>query len=388
MSHLIEEYSKSLGVKISKPIVSKHFWPVTYDGYITICVDSQIQSRNYKYYNTVIDIIKQSLDKRNIKIIQIGSAKETRLQNVDSCFFDLNFKNFAYVISKSMLHIGVDNVFSHYASSINVPLVTLFGNVYETVSNGYWSKNQISMEAPWKTKPCLGAHDVNDSINKIKPEEIAKSIFQQLGIVDRINMKTKFIGDFYNQQIVEVVPDSFSPIEGLKNHHVFIRCDYVMDQSSVLNWCDYLNSYSIFTRSELDLQFCNHFSKKIKNISYILNKNSSITEQHLLALRNLNIDVTILVEEESDLPEIREKYFDFDVHLYFKADKSLLGDEQLDFSKLFFNSSKVILSKNKKYSSRYDFINGNNSVDKNLNLLDNPVLLEDLQHFYIYERTK
>jgi hypothetical protein len=132
----------------------------------------------------------------------------------------------------------------------------------------------------------------------------------------------------------------------------------------------------------------NHFSKKIKNISYILNKNSSITEQHLLTLRNLNIDVTILVEEESYLPEIREKYFDFDVHLYFKADKSLLGDEQLDFSKLFFNSSKVIFSKNKKYSSRYDFINGNNSVDKNLNLLENPVLLEDLQHFYIYERTK
>jgi hypothetical protein len=388
MSHLIEEYSKNLGVKISKPIVSKHFWPIIHEKYITICTETQIPSKNYKHYNIVIDIIKQSLSKMGIKIIQIGSAKEARLQNVDLCLFDLNFKNLAYVISKSMLHIGVDNVYSHYASSINLPMVTVFGNIYKTVSEGYWSKNQISMEAPWKIKPCLGAVDTNDSINKIKPEEIAKNILIQLKIEDKINMKTKFIGDFYNQQVIEIVPNFFSLAENLKNHHVFIRPDYGLDEASLLNWCDYLNSYSIFSRSQLDTKFCQHFSHKIKNISYILKKDSFIEDDHLLAIRNLNISVTILVENEEDLPEIREKYFDFDVYFYYKGDKSLLEKENLDFSKSFFSSSKVILSKNKRYSSKYDFLNGKESVDKNLNLLDNPVLLEDLQHFYIYERTK
>jgi hypothetical protein len=386
MSHLIEEYSKNLGVKISKPVISNHFWPIVHEKYITICVDSQVPSKTYKHYDIVIDIVKKSLRQRGIKIIQIGSAKSLNLQGADQQLFDLDFKNIAYIISKSMLHIGIDNVYSHYASSINVPLVTLFGNVYESVSKGYWSKNQANIKAPWKVKPCLSAQDPNDTINKINPEEISKLIFDQLNINDQIHMKTKLIGDFYNNQIVELVPDFYSAITEIKNKHVFLRPDFGCHSEYFFKWCEYLNSFSIFSQFELNIQICQRFAQKIKKVSYLLNKDSSISETHLRDLESLKIEVCILTENEEDLPVLREKYFDFNVHLYFKASKKMLGDE-VDFSDLFFYSSKVILSQNQQFSCKYNFLQGRNSLDKNNNLVENEDLLAELHHFYIYEKT-
>jgi len=387
MSHLIEEYSKNLGVKISKPIIAKHFWPILHEKYVTICADSQVPAKTYKHYEIVIDIIKRSFAKRGIKIIQIGTSKSLNLQNTNQQLFDLDFKNFAYIISKSMLHIGVDNVYSHYASSINIPVVTLFGNVYQSIARGYWSKNQANLEAPWKVKPCLNLHDSNDWINKINPEQIAEKIFSQLNIDDKINMKTKFIGTHYNNQIIEIVPNFFSPSPEIKNTHVFLRPDYGIHESSFINWCNYLQSYSIFAKKELNVQFCQHFASKIKKVSFILNKNNLVQEDHLKMLQSLNIEVTILSDNQDDLAELREKYFDFSVYLYAKSSKKDLGDE-VDFSNLHFVSSKIILSNGKRHLSKFHFLNENNNVDIDDKLWDNPDLLEDIQHYYIYERTR
>ena len=52
MSHLIEEYAKSLGVKIGKPVLNDHFYPILDEKYITIHTDNKIDSKNillYKY---------------------------------------------------------------------------------------------------------------------------------------------------------------------------------------------------------------------------------------------------------------------------------------------------------------------------------------------------
>lgn len=385
MSHLAEEYAKNLGVKITKPIISKHFWPLTFDKYITIALEDSASSKQYKYYEIVIDMIKKYLSDNDIKIVQIGSSKSQKLKNVDARIFDLSFKNNAYIISKSFLHIGIDNVFSHYASSINIPLVTIFGNVYSNISRGYWSKNQINIEAPWKIKPCLNSSDINDSINKIKPEKIAESILKQLGIVSKINIKTKFIGDFYSNEVFELVPNFFSALEDIRNQLVFIRLDYEVDNASFLKWCNFLNFYSIFCEELLPLDFCQQFAHKIKGISYIIDKDTEIPQNYLRELQSLNIPINLLVKNESELPEIRERFFDWNVHLYFKANKDMLPDDCRDFSNLYFNSSKTLLADNKKYPSKYHWQQKKDFIDKNFNLEDNEILLEELNHLYIYE---
>ena len=36
MSHILEEYAKSLGVYISKPIISEHYFPICEEKYIEL----------------------------------------------------------------------------------------------------------------------------------------------------------------------------------------------------------------------------------------------------------------------------------------------------------------------------------------------------------------
>lgn len=387
MSHLLEEYSKNLGVKIAKPIVAKHFWPLNHDKFITICVDHKIPSKHYKYYDIVLDIIKKHLQINNIKVVQIGTSDSPKIKNVDERIFDIPFKNFAYVISKSQLHIGVDNHFMHYASSINLPLITLFGNVFPAISRGYWSNNQICIEAPWKKKPCFGPHDADDAINKIKPEEIANAILKQLKIKASSPLKTKFIGDYYHNQVIELIPDFFEPVPDLQNQHVFIRADYKLDDEYLVKWTQYLNNFSLFLNQGLPLTFLKQLRGKLKHISLVLTDDIDQTfENYFASIKSLGIGLTILVDNPDLVNILREKFFDFDVHPYFKASKKDL-DDSVDFSKDIFNSSKLILAGGKKYCSKYHWLQQKNFVDKNFNLEDNEILLEELNHFYIYGRT-
>jgi hypothetical protein len=61
MPHLLKEYAKNLGVKISKPIVKEHFFPINFDKYITLSVDQNNSSKDYKHYGVVFFILKTFL---------------------------------------------------------------------------------------------------------------------------------------------------------------------------------------------------------------------------------------------------------------------------------------------------------------------------------------
>ena len=386
MSHLIEEYAKNLGVKIAKPMVAKQFWPIVFDKYITICLDVNVPAKQYKYYDTVLDMIGKFVRPLGLSIIQIGSSKSPVLNGVDARYYDMDFKNTAYIISKAQLHIGVDDVFSHYASSIDLPQVTLFSNVYPSISCGYWSKRQTKIESPWKLKPCFNLVDSNDYINQIKPEIIASAILTQLKIKQDILIKTKFIGNHFHNRVLELVPDFFEPINDLKNVHVFIRPDYGVDEKSFFNWLDFLPSYSIFADQVISLDILKRFSGKLKNVYLITDRNLQIPDEYLKLSQSFNVPVTLLVKNAEDLSFIRNKYFDYEVQPYQKANKKMLDKNVGDISKLLFNSSKTIISKGKQYPSKYHFQKGQNIVDKNFYLEDNEDLLQELNHFYVYTR--
>ena len=57
MSHLIEEYAKSLGVKISEPIVRDHFFPTLPENYITVN-QAGVSSKIYSHYDIVLSLLK------------------------------------------------------------------------------------------------------------------------------------------------------------------------------------------------------------------------------------------------------------------------------------------------------------------------------------------
>jgi len=387
MSHLVEEYAKNLGVKIGKPVLAEHFFPVIPDKYITVSVESQIQSKQYKYFDIVFDSIRSTLQKQSIKIIQIGSSKSPKLSSVDEMIFDLDFKKQAYIVQNSLLHIGCNDALMHYASFNEVPIVALFGDSYAACCDGYWSspENKTNIEAPWKVKPSFNVVDQHDSINKIPPEDIANAIIKKFAPDKSIPLKTRFIGDFYHHPVFELVPDFFEQIPGMSEKHWFMRLDYLDSHSYVETWCEYLPSFSFFADKMIPHQFIQKVRGKLKSISFFVDEQSSISHDYLNYIGGLGITVNLLVKDSAILPKIRDKYFDFNVQVYISVDKSILKDKKINFNKSSFHSNKTILSRGKKYPSTYHWKKDKNILDINLIIEDNELLLSELNHFYIYD---
>ena len=127
MSHLIEEYAKNLGVKISSPVLKDHYFPVLFDKYITIHQASAMPSKTYSHYDIVLSLLKPFLDRAKIKVIQLGG--DSKIEGVDMAL-NISFKQQAFVLSKSLVHFGCDSAVAHLASHKKIPTVTLCGNAY------------------------------------------------------------------------------------------------------------------------------------------------------------------------------------------------------------------------------------------------------------------
>ena len=102
MPHLLKEYSKNLGVEPSKIIVNKHFYPISCDNFIVIYNEQKTNSKTYRYYSLVVDILSSVLKKYNIEVVVIGSDVNAS-NRADHIYPNLSFKENAYIISKSKL---------------------------------------------------------------------------------------------------------------------------------------------------------------------------------------------------------------------------------------------------------------------------------------------
>jgi hypothetical protein len=194
MSHLIEEYAKNLGVKISEPIVNDHFFPITQCKYITLN-QAGVASKTYSHYDIVLSLLKPFLDRAGIKVIQIGGDK--KIEGTEAAL-NISFKQQAFVLSKSLVHMGCDGALAQVASNKKIPTVTIYGNAFPANVKPFFSKSTInkSIQPNWDKKPCFATEDPKRQIDTIKPEIIAQKVLDLLGIEkESIKFVTKNIGE-------------------------------------------------------------------------------------------------------------------------------------------------------------------------------------------------
>jgi hypothetical protein len=383
MSHILEEYAKNLGVLISKPIIAEHYFPIPEDKYITIYCESKIQSKSYQYYSLVFNLLAPILHEQNIKVIQID-CQNNAIEGVNKILGGLSFKQYASILSKSLLHVGVDNVYSHYVSSKNIPLVNVFGNTYPAISNGYWSKSDKKKDivAPWEVKPCLNLQDPKSEINKIKPEKIAQSIIDLLKIPKRLNFKTIKVGELFNFPITEVIPTSFTPININKNELLFLRLDQGYDESAFLQYC-HNYQVSIITDRLIQPSGLESIRHNVKKISLFIDKTSGdIDERYFEILKIWGIELQLITKKSEDLQYLKNKYFEHSVNLYNKANTK---PEIVSLNNLFL-SGKRVFENGIEYPSVAHWKAKQKSVDISMNVLDTPEYWEEQDHFYIYEQ--
>ena len=106
--NFIENLSLSSGLQARRPVLSESFFPVVSERYITIHTENH-QSKQWDHLQEFIDLIKPILKKENIQIIELGWNK-VPLGNIDFSIKQADPKQAAYIISKSLLHLGVENL--------------------------------------------------------------------------------------------------------------------------------------------------------------------------------------------------------------------------------------------------------------------------------------
>jgi len=391
--HLIEEYALACGVQIDTPYMDTHIFPLKSEKYITVQNTQKFDSRDYNFWGDVIDHIKDDIKKAGFSIVQVGTAEERLIDGVDeSVLGKTTLKQTAWIIQNADLHMGVDSFPVHAASAFRVPVVGLYSNMHASQSGPYWSpENEVSCIESDRggRKPSYAAAEPEKTINMIAPEKIANEVLRLLGRDYRVDWETIFIGSFYKDLIIEVVPDFVIGNKSFNNGVINVRMDLHHDEKNLFKILPQ-RKCSIIANKPIELKYLKRFKSNIQQVDFEID--GEFTEDYIDGLKHAAIPFTLSsrAESEEELRDIRMKFFDYTIN---KSDQPT--KEDYDFSltegqKYFFQSNKFILSKGEMFSSQTNWKNNRPTTDLKEwgEVVDEPEFWEEADHFRIFKKTK
>tara|TARA_R100000742_G_C4278228_1_gene100802 strand:+ start:2255 stop:3379 length:1125 start_codon:yes stop_codon:yes gene_type:complete len=363
MSHLAEEYAKCCGVKIGKPVLKPHYFPVLYDKYITIHNDKKVQAKEYDMWPDVIKILKKYLG--DIKIIQIGAQGEETIQGVDKHMPTASLKQSSYIIDKGLGHLGIDSVPVHIASALDKPVVGIYAHTYANTCKPLWNDKSKSIQIESHRngrKPSFSLEEHPKTINLIKPEEIAQAVLDVLDINKTVTHKTIFIGDHYTSNFVEVIPSQPTTVQAPL---IDVRMD-ICHNEEVLGGILGRNDVEVTTNKPISLPLLD--TRKIKKIVY---KSDFFDVDFCEAVKSRAIPISLECRSSDHLKKQRARLFDCMINLLdeneiIKKNKKRLPEE--DLGKINIASNKKVVCGDEIYESIYHLNDKKNSDDFYLDL--------------------
>jgi hypothetical protein len=369
MSHLAEEYGKSLGVRMGKPFLNPHFIPIPCERFITIHNDKKVPAKRYSLWKEVVELLKTRLG--DIKIIQIGAKGEEKIDCVDYHLPTDTLKQCSYIISKSLCHVGIDSVPVHIASALDKPIVSIYSHIYPSIARPLWNK-----KSPYKTleshrngnKPSYSMEENPQTINFIKPEEIANSVLDILNLPKINGFSTLYVGEFFQKDCVDIVPIGYVPF---KAENINFRMDLHFDEDALFE-CLQSNGCEITTSQTLSEKILD--SKNIRHINYFTD---TFDVDFIKKMEKRGLKMTLLCPIKENLPKERKKLFDHKIHFFSEEDliekNKLKFNHKLDGIKI--RSSKKIVIGNKVFESKFDAFGRKNPDD----------FFVDLEWLFVYD---
>ncbi len=346
--NVLEKYATNCGVKIKEPHISTSYFPLREDPYIILDNRSKFESNCYDLFGDVMPYIKPVLEREGISIYSFENNVKDNIEGAQP-FVALFKKQESYLIKHSRLVVGCDNVTNYFASGLGVPSIGLYAAYPSRCTEPIWSENHTSLESHRDSNlPAYGLGENPKTVNFIEPEKIADNIFKMLGLEDRVEHKTFFIGDLYPVKVVEVIPDFVPPSGFMEQRALNLRMDYHFDEQILIHWLQN-RKINLLSNKPVNLNLLKYFKKNVCQLTVNINKN--FTTQYLTDVKNIGINVEVFCEKEDELADYRFKFFDFDVNENMFKSKDDLKEEMSNLNdSTKFLSGKILLSKGKRYS--------------------------------------
>ena len=382
----LERYSLHSGLKISKPFINDCFFPIIQDKYITFNSECSISSQVYDYWQEVIDLIYEPLKDAGISIIQLGEEKSRQYEKVYSIKNIATFNQQSFVIKKSLLHFNANNFHTQIAEIHETPIVSLFS--YEDSSSfvSYNKNNKRSLiDSPKdRSAPSYNLNESPKTINKISPFDIASEILNMLDISnDLCSYKIFHLGKNYHVPTLEIVPDFEPSPNFLTNSVVNLRMDYHFDEKIAFLFSQN-RKLGITTNQPLSEEFL--FACKNSIGKVFCECPDSLDDNFLKNLKKYNIPYELFSRDEEQINSIRLKNIDEQILLYKKKTKNNLDISLKTCDDVVMKSSKILISKGNKYSSKAHWVIDKPSSGKFNPVIDTSDFWEDLDYHFIYKK--
>lgn len=386
--NLLESYALSCGLKISEPFITEKYYPLPFDKYITIHPSSGAESRQYSFWQDVVDFISEKIQ---LPMVQVGGEEDKLLGNCYNLLGkDLN--KTAYVLKRSSLHLGNDTFSSHMCGYFGTPMVILYGAT--TIKNhGPFFKNgrQYLIESNRNGKnPSFTNTEEEKSVDLIPIENILDSISKEFPNSNIPKIETLHIGDLYNSQVVEFIPNF--KLQHIKSGIINIRMDYYFDETNLAESLK-IHKGHIISDKPIDVNLIYIFKKNIQLITFVIN-DYNFEEDYLNIIKNSGVKLQLLYDgnDEEELSKLRFKYFDFEV--MHEPKKTLKDVDFLDKvnTMTYYKSKKIIFSNGKAFLSKKD-MQENIPAEENSNYITkvnsiNDAFAEELDFFLIFNQKK
>jgi hypothetical protein len=386
MSHLIEEYAKSLGVKIGMPVLADHFYPIPCEKYITFHTNSQkVQAKHYDHWDIVFNLLSKKLKDNGIYVVQVGGDEDPEVKFCDYDTRGATFKQMANIIKNGILHLGIDSVPMHMASFYDKKIVALFANLYPENANPIWNKkNKYKLFSPdfSEVKPGFTAVDPKKRVNEIKPEDVSAATLDLLGINHNLNeYRTINIGKYHSNKIQEIVPNFLPDQNSFVDKLINLRFDYVESNDFIHHWLS--RQCNVMFNKPIDISLINQYKENIHGMTIFLGDNDFDAE-YFSYLTSMGLKFTLISRHTDKLPELRLKFFDHVIEhykIYSKKDIDI-KDDLCDNT--YYHSNKTLISNNKKYNSKAAWKANIEKTSNAQKIIDNDDFWEELQHMNIY----
>ena len=381
---LLDTYATNTGSKIDKPFIYSKFFPLPIGKYITFQAQTPYDSRNYSYWQEVINLLHPFLNKNDIHILQVGTKDEKALNGVVNLLGQTNINQLSYVIENSILHFGADSLCVHLSSHFNKPIVSLYSISNPSVAGPHFGdKNKHILlkgyERIGNRKPSYSQVESPKSIDTIKPEEICTAILNLLNIEYSNLPETIHFGQDFNVKSFEIIPDKMIDPNSIPIENPIVRMDYHFNEQALQNILE-VKKTIIFTNKPIKKDIIQKYKKNILQVIYIIEENNDIN--FVKTLKNNSINYTLLsFLEESNLNKYKIDYMDYNL-IVNRKHKTKEDTKITDVNNLFYKSSRVLHSSEGQFISRYDWLNktGNKVVD-------DPDFWKEADNFYIFKLT-
>ena len=400
---LLELYSLATGLKIGKQFLLDKFYPLDNSNYITIHSGSGMPGKNYDYYNNVLELISLFFKQSKIDILQLGGKDDIPLKYCQNLLGKTDIHQTNYILSKSLLHIGNDSWIQHRAGYINIPVIELFGTTSKSEHSPY-NYNPIShfLESHRNNNiPTFFPNENPKTINFIKPEDIASSIFKLLNINYKSPIDTFFIGYNYNPFILEWIPNGIIDPKFMSNTPVTVRQDLFFNEDNMLVAAINGRKLNIVTNKPIKIEILNRIKTNVVGINYEISDNDDI--DYIKQLKKIGVQTKVFSKEKDaqKISNLRLKFFDACTIEYMedKNKQNFIGDaakylnKELDkdqkFDTMKYRSNKFIISDGKLFTSKAAWkanISVKNFEENICNIIDNEDFWCDYQFYYIFNQ--